>query len=80
MPAYEGPTRPAPVSAITRRFPILHAEGSDTRRASHGVARFCNWLLFERCWRAKEEADPLSVFDRDPDDGPENEGLLHYER
>lgn len=56
------------------------AEAPGTRRASHGLARFCNWLLFERPWRAQEETDPLSAFDRDPDDGPESEGLMHYER
>jgi hypothetical protein len=59
---------------------LRFAEAPGTRRASHRLARFCNWLLLERPWRAQEEADPLSAFDRDPDDGPESEGLMHYER
>ena len=50
-----------------------------TRTQAQALARFYNRWVIERSWRAKEEADPLSVFDRDPDDGPESEGLLHYE-
>jgi hypothetical protein len=64
MQAFETPTR--------------LVEGPVTRRATHRLARICNRLLFERPWRAKEDADPLSAFDRDPDDGPESEGLMHY--
>jgi hypothetical protein len=60
--------------------PTQLVEGSGARRASHRLARLVNWLLFERGWRAREEVDPLSAFDRDPDDGPESEGLLHYGR
>jgi hypothetical protein len=44
------------------------------------IARVYNRWYAERSRRAEQEADPLSVFDCDPDDGPENEGLMHYTR
>ena len=43
-----------------------------------GVARLYRRWFVGLTWRAKEEADPVSVFGQDPDDGPENEGLMRY--
>jgi hypothetical protein len=42
------------------------------------LAGLYNRWFVDRPRRAMDEADPLSVFDRDPDDGPENEGLMRY--
>ncbi len=43
-----------------------------------GLSRLSRWWFIKRPLRTEEEADPLSAFDRDPDDGPESEGLMHY--
>ena len=42
------------------------------------LSRLYRWWFIERPRRAKEDADPLSIYDQDPDDGPENEGLMSY--
>jgi hypothetical protein len=43
-----------------------------------GLARSYRRWFVERTRRVKEGADPVSVFGQDPDDGPENEGLMRY--
>ena len=44
------------------------------------LARVSKRWFAERSWREEREAHPLSAFDGDPDDGPENEGLMRYTR
>jgi hypothetical protein len=44
------------------------------------LAGLYNRRFVDRPLRAKDESDPLGVFDGDPDDGPENEGLMRYRR
>jgi hypothetical protein len=56
----------------------MAGHGSGLRRAASSLASAYNRWVIERSRRAVEQTDPLSVFDRDPDDGPENEGLMHY--
>jgi hypothetical protein len=57
-----------------RRTPAIEMQRLTAPLA--GLTRFFHsWRVAP--WRA-QEADPVSVFGQDPDDGPENEGLMRY--
>ena len=68
------------MSAMVEGSPLL--QGASRARgfglSIPGLGRISRWWSAERPRAATHEADLLSVFDGDPDDGPENEGLMRY--
>jgi hypothetical protein len=64
-----------PLLSHWRRTPVVEMRRFTASLA--GLTRFFRSWPVRPTWRAKE-ADPVSVFGQDPDDGPENEGLMRY--